>query len=97
VRHAIVAHDQRLYEKQFGFDSFVLPFVFTNDAQIRIKMAMMGFSAEDFLSKVRKQTQPAACYANPNNPEEIYRGKGKRPKWLQEKLGAGASLEEFKV
>lgn len=64
---------------------------------IRIKMALMGFSPEDFLSKVRKQTKPAACYANPNNPEEIYRGKGKRPQWLQERLDAGQTMDEFKV
>ena len=34
-------------------------------------------------------------YRNPDNPEETYGGKGKRPKWLQAKLDAGHSLEEF--
>ena len=38
VRHAIAAHVQRLYEKHFGFDNFILPFLFTNESQMRLTL-----------------------------------------------------------
>ena len=38
---------------------------------------------------------PQRLYRNPDNPEEVYKGKGKRPAWLQQRLEAGARLEDF--
>ena len=36
-------------------------------------------------------------YQNPENPDETYGGKGKRPKWLVDKIEAGHSLDEFRA
>jgi hypothetical protein len=38
LRHAIAAHEQRIYEKHYGFDNFLLPFIFTNDAQMHLAL-----------------------------------------------------------
>jgi hypothetical protein len=38
VRHAIAAHEQRIYEKHYGFDNFILPFIFTNEAQMHLTL-----------------------------------------------------------
>jgi DNA-binding protein H-NS len=36
----------------------------------------------------------AAKYRNPTNPSETWSGRGRKPKWVEEKLAAGRSLEE---
>jgi DNA-binding protein H-NS len=41
--------------------------------------------------------KPRPTYRNPDNPEEIYGGKGKRPAWLIAKLEAGHDIAEFAV
>ena len=49
VRHAIAAHERGLYERHFGFDTFVLPFLFTNDSQMRLTL--------DYIEELR----PGGC------------------------------------
>ena len=36
-------------------------------------------------------------YRNPDNPEQSWSGKGKRPNWLAEKIKAGADKEDFRI
>ena len=51
--------------------------------------------AEAIAAAPKKQTHSAATqYQNPDTGE-IWPGKGKKPKWLQEKIAGGAKLEDF--
>src|ERR687887_2761229 len=34
-------------------------------------------------------------YINPDNPDQTWRGRGQKPKWLKEALAKGKTLEEF--
>ena len=45
----------------------------------------------------RKKRRQGAMklYVNPEDPSQMYKGKGKRPDWLQEKLDAGHEMSEF--
>ena len=36
-------------------------------------------------------------YQNPDNPAENWSGRGRKPKWVEEKLAAGRSLEELAI
>ena len=45
--------------------------------------------------KKERKKKEFKAYVNPDNPEETYRGAGKRPKWLQDKLDAGAQISDF--
>lgn len=36
-------------------------------------------------------------YRDPAKPENTWAGRGKQPRWLKEKLEAGASLEDFLI
>lgn len=47
--------------------------------------------------KRRKKRESKAKFVNPDNPEETYGGRGRKPQWLQEKIDAGAQMEEFAV
>lgn len=44
-----------------------------------------------------KKRRQAVKYRDPDNPEYTWSGKGKTPKWLQEKLDGGATMEQFQV
>jgi len=39
----------------------------------------------------------APKYVNPSNPAETWSGRGKRPRWLNDAVNAGASLSQFAV
>jgi DNA-binding protein H-NS len=36
-------------------------------------------------------------YRNPKNPGETWSGRGKRPRWLAKRLGAGSKLDDFLI
>ncbi|WP_158073213.1 H-NS histone family protein [Alkanindiges hydrocarboniclasticus] len=46
--------------------------------------------------KVKKKTVKPK-YHNPNNPDEKWSGRGKRPTWLRLLIAAGAKIEDFEV
>lgn len=72
-------------------------------AEIQRLAASVGRSAEEVLSaanagKRRKNDAPLVVkFRNTVNPDETWSGRGKRPRWLQDALANGASLEEFAV
>lgn len=36
-----------------------------------------------------------ARYANPEDPSQTWSGRGRRPRWIQEALSSGRSLDDF--
>lgn len=56
--------------------------------------ALFGITPDKKARKKRKEIE-LKIYVNPDNPEQIYKGKGKRPEWLQAKLDAGHDITEF--
>jgi len=72
-------------------------------AEIQRLSASVGRSVEEILSmsnagKRRKNDAPLVVkFRNTVNPDETWSGRGKRPRWLQDALANGASLEEFAV
>jgi len=56
---------------------------------------LFGIKAETVTR--RRKAAPKAKYRDPDHPENTWTGKGKPPKWLQEKLDQGASKERFLV
>ena len=62
----------------------------------------IGMSARDVLNYNSKKKKPSkmtgkAKFRNPADPEQTWTGRGKRPRWLQEKLDKGAKLEDFAI
>ena len=65
-----------------------------------------GFELEDLAAiKVKKDRKPRENsdqkaepkFRNPNNSEQMWSGRGLKPKWLQQLIDGGASLESFKI
>ena len=59
-----------------------------------------GFKLTDLLGngkagRGRKSDTGAAKYANPDDPEQKWSGRRRRPQWINEALEAGRALEDF--
>jgi DNA-binding protein H-NS len=39
----------------------------------------------------------SAKYRNPDNPEETWAGRGRKPKWVEDRLSRGTPLEELLI
>ena len=64
--------------------------------QIKQQISALGFNADDLVqSKKRTPRLAPVRYRNPEQPENTWSGRGKRPQWLQAKLAEGRSLDEF--
>jgi DNA-binding protein H-NS len=53
-------------------------------------------SAGDDASDGRKR-EVAPKFRNPDNPAELWAGRGRKPKWVEEKLAAGRQLEDLRI
>lgn len=63
-----------------------------------------GFRLSDLVAdqkpgKGRKSSEAGAeaAYVNPENPDETWSGRGRRPRWVNDALAAGRTLEDLKV
>ena len=74
--------------------------------QLRELARANGFELEDLVAvNVKKDRKPRENsgqkaepkYRNPNNSEQMWSGRGLKPKWLQQLIDGGASLESFKI
>ena len=70
--------------------------------KIKSIVSESGFSLADVLGNVpsEKNIKKATAkikYRNPNNKEEGWTGKGRKPSWLVALLDAGKKLEDFAV
>jgi DNA-binding protein H-NS len=70
--------------------------------QIKELAASQGFTLDGILgtamTKRRGAAAPAeAKYRNPDNPEQTWAGRGRKPAWLVELLSQGKTLEESRV
>jgi DNA-binding protein H-NS len=71
-------------------------------AELRNKMKQMaehaGFSIGDlFGGKGGKRGPVSAKFAHPDDPSLTWSGRGRMPKWLSEKVKAGASPQDFRI
>lgn len=59
----------------------------------------LGYSFEDLAeaASTRKRSPSVAKYRHPENPELTWSGRGRKPGWISEALGAGKSLEDLAI
>jgi DNA-binding protein H-NS len=57
-----------------------------------------GLNLADVAKGARKSRSPVpAKYRNPDNVEQTWSGRGKKPRWLVEALDAGGKLVDFTI
>lgn len=67
--------------------------------QIKELAASIGMTPEEILGieSARNATAEEPKFRNPDNPEQTWTGRGKRPNWVNEALAQGKSLEELRT
>ena len=67
----------------------------------RLEQRLRQLQGADNLSGLYRSRRPyppvPPKYRNPENPMEIWSGRGKQPHWVQAQLGAGKKLENFLI
>ncbi|WP_027578184.1 H-NS histone family protein [Bradyrhizobium sp. Ai1a-2] len=79
-------------------------------AELTQRMITEKATLEDRLRKLRSSDETAKPdrsrrpypkvvpkYRNPKNPGETWSGRGKQPRWLAKRLGAGSKLDDFLI
>lgn len=56
-----------------------------------------GYSLEELANSKPKKKPSSPMYRNPEDPSQVWSGKGRKPNWLVTALEAGKSLEDFKI
>jgi len=56
-----------------------------------------GFALDELLQDTPSKSKGLPKYANPVNPADTWTGRGRKPKWMEEKLAAGHSQDEFLI
>lgn len=58
-----------------------------------------GFSLEEIFPPLpsRKKGKAVSKYRNPNNPDQTWTGRGRKPNWLTEALQGGADLADLEI
>jgi DNA-binding protein H-NS len=65
-------------------------------AEVRQAASRYGMSVNKFLkSSERRRRSAAPKYRNPDDPKEVWSGRGKQPKWVQDALASGRSLDDL--
>jgi DNA-binding protein H-NS len=62
--------------------------------------AQYGFSLEEIANGGRqtgKRAKAAPKYRNPNNPEETWTGRGRKPHWIHTALTSGMDISELEI
>lgn len=75
-------------------------------AAARRAVKALGFSLEEVLDiqpekdlrrAFRMRTRVSVTFRNPDNPQETWSGRGRRPAWLIQQLKAGKSRDDLRI
>lgn len=58
---------------------------------------MFGIRAEQQPERRGKKRRDTVKFRDPGNPGNIWSGRGRLPKWLQEKIDQGGTKDQFQV
>ena len=56
-----------------------------------------GFNLADLTVAKATRGKVAPKYANPQDPTQTWTGRGRKPRWVQEALDAGKTLESLEI
>lgn len=56
-----------------------------------------GFSFADLAEVKSSRSKVAPKYANPNDPDATWTGRGRKPRWVQDALDNGKKLEDLEI
>lgn len=64
-------------------------------------VAEFGFTLKDLQGQAAKpvtsRTKSPAKYRNPNNPDQTWTGRGRKPQWVHDALAAGVDMADLEI
>jgi DNA-binding protein H-NS len=62
-----------------------------------MKLEVSTRKAKEVRPPRRRYPPVTQKFRNPDNPDQTWSGRGKKPVWLREQLAAGRRMDEFKI
>ena len=56
-----------------------------------------GFSLNDLQNAPKGKTKTAARFRNPNDAEQTWSGRGRKPQWIKDAEAAGTDISAFEI
>lgn len=56
-----------------------------------------GFNLQEIMEVKASRKPVKPKYQNPNNPENVWTGRGRRPVWVEQLLSSGKSLDDLLI
>ncbi|MFD2173050.1 trans-acting regulatory protein HvrA [Rhodobacter lacus] len=68
-------------------------------AEIEETARKMGYTLAELTALTEKKPRKTVApkYANPDNADETWTGRGRKPKWVEAALAAGKTLEDLTI
>jgi DNA-binding protein H-NS len=65
--------------------------------QLKEQIAVLGFTPEDLAHPKTRRGKAGAKYRDPEDAQNVWSGRGKPPRWMQDLLDQGRAKEEFAI
>lgn len=66
-------------------------------AAVELAAREHGFNLAELTGVKLARTRIAAKYANPSDSDQTWSGRGRKPRWVQEHLDSGKTLEDLAI
>jgi len=70
---------------------------FEQTSRSRLGMTLQEVVNFDGKKKKKSKTVGVPKYRNPENPEQTWTGRGKRPGWIRSAIESGVNIDEFLI
>lgn len=66
-------------------------------AAVELAAREHGFNLAELTGVKNTRNRIAAKYANPDDAEQTWSGRGRKPRWIQDYLESGRSLDDLQI
>ncbi len=65
--------------------------------ELEEKAKSLGFSLNEIVTSAPVKSKVAAKYANPDNPNQTWTGRGRKPRWVETLIQKGNTLKDLEI
>ena len=65
--------------------------------ELEEKAKSLGFSLNEIVASAPVKSKVAAKYANPEDPNQTWTGRGRKPRWVEALIQTGNTLKDLEI
>ncbi|TIC78953.1 H-NS histone family protein [Crenobacter intestini] len=65
--------------------------------QYQFTLKELGLDSGEAPAAMKTKATPGMTYQNPKNPDQIWKGHGRQPKWIKDELSAGKTMKDLEA